>query len=150
VRPSEIKHRGTDRIRAITFVEWSEADDAVIADIVATVRERQHLRSLRPPTKFGRSLVFGLRRGSTGIDLEGFVAVGCDDPHSRDGSARPPDRHHHTLRGEWIESIFEPEVILEVRASSEWSEHQRSYFGLDEPYQTAEGADAAPTDMTAG
>lgn len=141
-----IKHQGCDiHPRQNGLVEQSTADDAVISDIVATVRERQQRRDLRPPTRFGRTLAFWAPQrfvSTTGIDVDGFVAE-LDETIRTRGMVLY-DRQIVTTplaEAEWIESIFEPdspEGSFEVPPRAEWGEAQQRYFALDAPYQMAD------------
>jgi hypothetical protein len=126
-------------------MEWSKAEDAVIADMVATVRGRQHRLDLRPPTRFGRNVTFWAPPhfvNATGIDVHGFVAE--LDATIRTRGMVMYDRQivaASLAEAEWIESIFEPESpedSFDVPPRLEWGEAQRRYFGLEAPYQMAD------------
>ena len=144
-----MKHEGCDIDAGQNeLVEWSDADDAVIADIVAMVNERQHRRDLRPPTRFGRTLAFWAPPrfvSSSGIDVDGFVAE--LDVTIRTRGMVLYDRQIVTTslaKAAWIESIFEPDSpqdSFEVPPRAEWSEAQQRYFGLDHPLQMADERD---------
>jgi hypothetical protein len=116
-----------------------------MANIVATVRERQHRRDIRPPTRFGRTLAFWAPPrfvSSSGIDVDGFVTE--MDTIIRGRGVVLSDRQIVTTslaEAEWIESIFEPDApegSFEVPPRAEWGEAQQRYFGLESPYQMAD------------
>lgn len=138
-----MKHRACDAHPGNNGpAEWSEADDAVIADIVATALNCQQRRDYRPQTRFGRTLAFWAPKrfvSSTGIDVVSFVAE-LDRTIRARGMILYDRQIVSTSLAviEWIESIFEPESpegSFEVPPRVEWGEAQQRYFGLDDPYQ---------------
>jgi hypothetical protein len=123
--------------------ERNGVSDADIAAIVEHFRDTHHVRTLRPATRFTRSLAFWAPRrfvSSTEIDVDGFVEH-LDGMISSRGMVLYDRQIATTLleKAEAIESFFERDTApFPEPAHFEWGPKQREYFGLDDPYQMAE------------
>lgn len=126
-------------------VAVDERDEAVVDELVARLRERQHVRELHPPSRFGRTLAFWAPRrfvGPSGIDVDGFVAE--LDATIRARGMVLYDRQILTTsldRADFIESLFEPDSpdeAFEAAPRCEWDLPQQEYFGLEDPHQMAD------------
>jgi ribosomal protein S27E len=122
-----------------------ERDEAVVDQLVAQMRDRHHVRELRPPSRFGRTLTFWAPRrfvGPSGIDVDAFVAE-LDETIRTRGMVLYDRQILTTSLGdaEFIESLFEPDSpgeAFEVPGRCEWDTPHREYFGLEQPYQMAD------------
>src|SRR6266511_237392 len=124
--------------------------DAVIARIVDQARQGYHVRHLRLPSRFVRSLTFWAPSrfvSSSGVDVDAMLAD-LDETILARGMVLY-DRQIITLpirdNAAGVETVDEPphsqEVHFEVPPRCEWADPQRGYFGLDHPYQMADDND---------